>query len=321
MSRTVRTLVPLALAAMAGAAASCNAPPKPEPAPFAAALPSPAEPTPCDYPGIHNAVAYHDGFLSGSVPEGDAGFDTLKAMGVRTIISVDGAEPEVAKAAARGMKYIHLPIGYNGFDEQRRLELSRATRDALRDGAVYIHCHHGKHRSAGAAAAVAASLGWSEPGKAVSRMRVSGTSPQYKGLYACAAGATVLAASAIDAAPAVYPSVSRPAGLRKAMVEMDHALEHLKLIENAGWSPPADHPDLVPAAEAGRLADLHRLMADGKHRGRRDNDFIKLMAEGHALAQTLEDMLAAGESDRAKLSRQFKFIAASCNECHAAYRD
>src|SRR5262249_27875258 len=144
-----------------------------------------------DYPGIHNAVTYHDGFVSGSVPEGDAGFDTLAAMGVKTIISVDGAEPEVDKARARGIRYIHLPIGYNGFDEQRRLHLSRATRDAMADGPVYIHCHHGKHRSAGAAATIAESLGWLTPQEGVARMKVSGTSPDYKGLYACALSATV----------------------------------------------------------------------------------------------------------------------------------
>src|SRR5262245_171423 len=46
---------------------------------------------PRDYSGLHNVVAFHDGFYSGSVPEGDAGFDTITAMGVRTIISVDGA--------------------------------------------------------------------------------------------------------------------------------------------------------------------------------------------------------------------------------------
>jgi len=83
------------------------------------ALPAMTNTKPLDFPGIHNAVTYHQGFVSGSVPEGNAGFETLSAMGVRTIISVDGAEPQVEKAAAQGMRYTHLPIGYNGFDDQK----------------------------------------------------------------------------------------------------------------------------------------------------------------------------------------------------------
>ncbi|MCC6971830.1 MAG: hypothetical protein IT434_16580, partial [Phycisphaerales bacterium] len=209
---------------------------------------------PRDYSGLHNVVAYHDGFYSGSVPEGDAGFDAVAGMGVKTIISVDGAAPEVEYAKARGIRYIHLPIGYNGFDEARKLEIVRATRDAMAQGPVYVHCHHGKHRSAGAAAATAVSLGWMTPGEATARMKVSGTAPNYKGLYACAAAATVVGADVINAVTPHFPEIAPPQGFVKAMVELDEINEHLKLIEKAGWQPPKDHPDLDPVAEAGRMA-------------------------------------------------------------------
>ena len=141
---------------------------RPTPQPPARTLATVEVPTvdddkPRDLTGLHNVVAYHDGFYSGGVPESNAGFDTLSAMGVRTIISVDGAVPDVDAAKARGIRYIHLPIGYNGFDESRKKELVRATRDAMYVGPVYMHCHHGKHRSAGAAGTVAASLGWAKP--------------------------------------------------------------------------------------------------------------------------------------------------------------
>src|SRR5262245_27751574 len=176
MPRVPRILLAIALAAAAGTIGSCKSPENPAPsasvqAQPSIALPSVTEDQPREYPGIHNAVAFHPGFVSGSAPDGDAGFDTLRAMGVKTIISVDGAQPEVAQAQARGIRYIHLPIGYNGFDEQRRLQLVRATRDAMKDGPVYIHCHHGKHRSAGAAATIAASLGWESPEQGVDRMK------------------------------------------------------------------------------------------------------------------------------------------------------
>ena len=51
-----------------------------------ASAPATADPAARDLPGLHNVVAFHDGFWSGSVPEGDAGFASLKALGVRTII-------------------------------------------------------------------------------------------------------------------------------------------------------------------------------------------------------------------------------------------
>lgn len=327
----MRQTVAAVLLAASGLMLSCAATPSkqtastPAPAPARSLVsidpPTLADQKPRGYPGLHNVVAYHDGCYSGSVPEGDAGFDTLAAMGVRTIISVDGAAPDVEAARARGIRYIHLPIGYNGFDEQRKLQLVRATRDAMRDGPVYIHCHHGKHRSAGAAGAVVASLGWATPEQMIERMKVSGTAPGYKGLYACTANAVALSAAAIDAVPADFPEVSRPTGFVKAMVETDEVFEHLKAIEAAGWTVPADHPDLVPVAEAGRLADLFRVMAEGERARREGPEFLALLNENGARAQTLEDMLEAGEKDAAKLSAQFKLVAASCKDCHVKFRD
>jgi len=289
--------------------------------PPALALPSPTETKPRDYPGIHNAVAFHNGFVSGSVPEGEAAFDALAAMGVKTIISVDGAIPEVSLAESRGMRYIHLPISYNGFDEKRTLELSRAVRDAIATGPVYLHCHHGKHRSAGAAGTVAVSLGWATPESMIERMKVSGTAPNYKGLYACTRDAKPLSAEVLDAVPADFPSISRPSNFVQGMVDIDLAFEHLKLIEKAGWNTPPDHPDLVPAAEAGRLTELFRHLKDGAYVQRKPQDFGAWMQSSHEQAQLIEDQLASSQPDREKIAAAFKQLSASCKECHSAYRD
>lgn len=283
--------------------------------------PSMADDTPRDFAGLHNVVAYREGCLSGSVPEGDKGFDTLAAMGVTTIISVDGAEPDVARARAHGLRYIHLPIGYNGFDDERKLQLVRATRDALRDGPVYLHCHHGKHRSAGAAAAIGVSLGWGTQVQMIDRMKVSGTSPNYRGLYACARNAKVIPASAIDAVPADFPEVSHPAGFVKAMIEIDEINERLKLIEKANWRIPEDHPDLVPVAEAGQLADLLRLMAGSERAKREPAGFAASLRLDEKLATSLEEMLADNEQDKTLLSARLAQLNQSCKECHAKYRD
>jgi len=283
--------------------------------------PTMAETTPADLPGLHNVVAYHTDYWSGGVPEGDAGFDSLAGMGVKTIISVDGASPDVEAARARGIRYIHLPIGYNGFDETRKIELARATRDALLDGPVYIHCHHGKHRSAGAAGAAVASLGWATPDEMVGRMKVSGTAAGYKGLYACTANAGVLSPQTIDAIDGNFPERARPTGFVKAMVEIDEATEHLKEIEKAGWTVPKEHPDLVPAAIAGQLADLLRISAETPKARSKSAEFIEMLRKNSAEAQVLEDLIVAGDKDTKKLSDQFKLVIATCKDCHVQWRD
>jgi protein tyrosine phosphatase (PTP) superfamily phosphohydrolase (DUF442 family) len=308
------------------------------------AAPAPSVPTladdkPRDFPGIHNVVAFADGFYSGSVPEGDAGFDSLVALGIKTVISVDGAIPEVEKAKARGMRYVHLPIGYDGFDDARKGQLVRAVRDLAKP--IYLHCHHGKHRSAGAAGTVGVSLGWITNDVAIARMKVSGTAEGYKGLWACTAKAAPMMSALIDAASADFPEVTKPDSMTAAMVTIDEVFDRLKIVEKNAWVVPKDHPDLAPAADAGKLADLYRLLADDSHvtalaDDAARTDFRALLAAGSERAGALETMLAAGapkstgvaESDEAaiaehrkKLSAAMKQITANCKDCHVKYRD
>lgn len=280
--------------------------------------PGPDDPIPSDYPGLHNVVAYAPGLLSGSVPEGDAGFDTLVAMGVRTIISVDGAQPDLARAKARGLRYVHLPISYNGVPSDRRLELSRAAREL--PGPIYLHCHHGRHRSAGALGVVTVTLGLTTPEQAIERMKVSGTSPSYTGLYRCVSQATVASERELQSASGAFPESWKTSGLVKVMVEIDEVYELLRRIEKAGWKTPPDHPDLVPAAEAGRLADLFRNLRDDERVLARPPAFLEWMMSAAREAQDLENGLVAGLS-ATELSARYAIITKSCKDCHVAYRD
>jgi protein tyrosine phosphatase (PTP) superfamily phosphohydrolase (DUF442 family) len=285
-----------------------------------------------DLEGLHNVVAYHEGFWSGGVPEGKAGFEQLRSMGVKTIISVDGAVPDLELAKSMGMRYVHLPIGYDGFDDARKAELVRAVRDLPKP--VYMHCHHGKHRSAGAAAAVAVSLGWMTNEQAAARMKVSGTAAGYKGLWSCTAKAAPMAAAVIDAASASFPEVTRPESFVASMVAIDEAFDRLKLAEKAGWKAPADHPDLAPIADAGKLADLFRLIDEASLRkcSPEGADELKSwMARSATAAAQLEAALErAGKtapegpdaaSQRAAATALMAGLAADCKACHAKYRD
>jgi hypothetical protein len=63
---------------------------------------------------LPNLVRVHEKVISGGLPEGDAAFQELAALGVKTIISVDGMTPDVGMAAKHGLRYVHLPHGYDG---------------------------------------------------------------------------------------------------------------------------------------------------------------------------------------------------------------
>ncbi|MBK7645101.1 MAG: cytochrome c [Planctomycetes bacterium] len=290
------------------------------PAAFRPPLPPPglAAEKPVDYPGVHNLVAYAPALYSGSVPEGDSGFDSLARMGIKTIISVDGADPEVELASRHGLRYVHLPIGYNGMERARALEIARAAKEL--PGPIYIHCHHGKHRSAGAAGSTAVLLGLSSTEHALARMQVSGTAANYTGLFQCVKDARPVDEPTLHSVSGEFASVYRTTDLVKSMVHIDDALEDLKAIEKAAWKVPSDHPDLVPAAEAGRLADLLRQVLDEPQAKDKPADFRELMLASSHKAEVLEEGFTAN-LEGAELGKRMKALVASCKDCHTKYRD
>ena len=97
------------------------------------------EEEPMHEPGLHNVLRLSAKLTSGSSPDGEEGFRSLLRLGIRTIISVDGSRPDVETARKFGLRYIHLPVGYDGVPRDRALQLARAVRDL--PGPVYVHCH------------------------------------------------------------------------------------------------------------------------------------------------------------------------------------
>lgn len=267
---------------------------------------------------LHNVHHIGSKLYSGAVPEGDAAFDELQAMGIKTVISVDGATPDLARAESRGMRYVHIPITYAEANKDQQLEIARAVRDL--PGPIYLHCHHGKHRGPAAAASAAVLLGEVSPEEGVAFMKTAGTAAHYQGLYACVANATAVSAAAIDTAPAEFPSLRKAEGIVAAMVEVDIAYEHLNDVRAAGWKVPGDHPDLVPAAEAGRLTDNLRFSHEDPKTKPYGEEYERLMIEAIKAASDLEEGIIA-DAPKDKLEASWKRVAASCKDCHAGYRN
>ncbi|MCX6878582.1 MAG: hypothetical protein NTW21_32925 [Verrucomicrobia bacterium] len=87
--------------------------------------------------------------LSVSQPVVPEDFVFLKDQGIKLIVSVDGAKPDVAAAKKLGMGSIHLPISYDGVPQETQAALSNVLKED--PGKIFIHCHHGKHRGPAAA--------------------------------------------------------------------------------------------------------------------------------------------------------------------------
>jgi protein tyrosine phosphatase (PTP) superfamily phosphohydrolase (DUF442 family) len=267
---------------------------------------------------LHNLHRLDDKLISGAEPDGDLAFDELQAMGIKTIISVDGAAPDVNRAQARGMRYVHIPITYAQVSESQRLEIARAIRDL--PGPVYLHCHHGKHRGPAALAAAGVALGMISADQGVQFMKAAGTAPHYKGLYQCVATSAPVSKHAIDSASSEFPSVRHAHGIVAAMVEIDMANDHLAAIRGANWQVPDDHPDLVPAAEAGRLTDNLRYSHQDPKAISLGDDFVARLDQAIADATTLEEWILQSATG-AQLDHAYERVQTSCKDCHATHRD
>ncbi len=267
---------------------------------------------------LPNALRIHAKVISGGQPDGDAGFRELNELGVKTIISVDGARPDVASARKYGLKYVHLPHGYDGISNERVKELAKAVRDL--DGQVYIHCHHGKHRSPAAAAVACVSAGLIEPSTALGVLKAAGTSENYRGLYQSAESARKLDEALLDALQVEFPETAKLPPLAEAMVELECTHDHLKAIAAAGWKSPAGDPDLDPPHEALLLKEHFTELLRAGEVQRQSEKFRELLAESEKAAGELELALRDGSavSDAAKALAR---VSQNCTACHRQFRD
>ena len=109
-------------------------------------------PRSAELPTIPHLQAVADGVFSGARPRDEQDFAALAKMGVKTIVSVDGVRPDIEAAKKHGLRYIHIPLGYDTVDDRAVGSLTRVAREPL--GPLYVHCHHGKHRGPAAAAII-----------------------------------------------------------------------------------------------------------------------------------------------------------------------
>ena len=275
---------------------------------------------------LPNAIQIHERVASGGQPDGEQGFLELKELRFKTIVSVDGAKPDVAIARQFGLRYVHLPHGYSGIDPERVSELAKAIRDL--DGPIYIHCHHGKHRSPAAAAVACISAGLIEPDPTCSILKLAGTSENYRGLFDVVKSAHRIAESSLDAIQPEFPESAKLPPMAVAMVDLERTYAQLEQLAHSQWKPSADHPALDPAHEALLLREQFTEMLRMESVVPRTVAFRKFLIESKSDAKLLEETLRmkkqeqnASPSASSRLSELFARISANCTNCHQQYRD
>ena len=268
---------------------------------------------------LHNSHVVTGKVISGAQPEGDRSFALLKEMGVRTIISVDGAQPDVDGARKYGMRYVHLPIGYDGVDAAEGKAIAKALNEL--DGPIYVHCHHGRHRSAAALAVACVNNGMLQSHQAEDVLRTFGTGENYKGLWKDARAARRVDDRELADLQIQWVETAKIPAIAEAMVKVEFHNDHLKSIQKAGWTSPPDHPDLDPAHEALQLQEHFREIGRTADTRSRPAGYAKLLTASEEAAVKLRDVLSATPVDTRAADAAFKVVATSCTSCHRDYRD
>ncbi len=267
---------------------------------------------------LSNVIRVHRDILSGAVPVGAESFSELKELGIKTILNVDAMKPNVELARKYGMRYVHLPHGYDGIPTSRVLELAKAIRDLPKP--IYIHCHHGRHRSPSAAATGCVAVGMIHPTDAMSVLKLAGTNIGYQGLYDSVSNAKKLNLTELDSTVVNFLEVAPIPPLTEAMVSIDAIFAKLSFANKQGWPTSESH-----SSNALLLVEHYVEIIRSEEETRHSPEFFRLLKEGEIRVSTLERLIReqgyATESNRSKVGKAILSVEANCSECHERFRD
>lgn len=285
---------------------------------------------PEDHTDLHNVFRLSRDIISGSEPHSAAAFERIAARGVRTILSVDGKIPDAETAERYGMRYVHIPIHYNGISQDELSKIAKTFREL--QGPFYVHCFHGRHRGPAAAAVGRLVLDGVSREQVLAEMRQwCGTSGKYEGLYQTLATGEIPSAEVTASYEYDFSAEYPVEGLRGAMVGMARAYDHLQDLAERDWRLDPAHPDVDANNEADKLHELFAKSARLDETAAGPDDLRGWLDSSFQASRDLRDALAdlargpaddgdpadAGERANAALER----VAENCSACHEAYRN
>ena len=267
---------------------------------------------------VHNLFRATTNVFSGNSPDGDAAFAEIAKLGVKTIVSVDGSKPDAETARKHGLRYIHLPIGYDRVPTNRVAELVKAAQSAA--GPIYVHCHHGRHRGPAAVAVICeATAGWTT-NQAVTWLHEAGTAADYVGLYRSAMEFRLPEAAAL-ARIVELPEVAKTSSLVEAMVAIDEEMERLKAAQKANWKSIPSQLDLTAARTATILWEHFRELARMDDTARRPADYRSKLAEAEKAADQIRLLLRDAQAQSLVRDTALQTLNKTCVSCHKAFRN
>lgn len=300
----------LGLACLAGI--GCGSPgsaPAPRPEPV---LDAKGEPV-----GIEHHHRWSEKLGQGGQPVGEVAFRNLAALGYTTVLSVDGAKPDLELAAKYGLRYVHVPIEYSGIERDQALRIVQAVRTS--DGPVFVHCHHGLHRGPAGAMVARIAVDGITNEEAVKELKDSNCSAKYTGLYRDIGAFTAPTAEELAKVPTDLPSYVSPGDVPAHMAVASRIFERLAACDKAGWKAPEGSPDVSPKHEATMLRESFREMLRLDEVKTHEDRYVKWMTQSEADCATLEAAVAGGKN--ADASAALTRVKKTCDTCHAQYRD
>ncbi len=271
---------------------------------------------------LPNALWVHASVLSGGLPEGDAGFAELESLGIRTVISVDGITPDVESATQHGLRYVHLPHGYDGIPAAKLNEIAKALRDLPKP--IYVHCHHGRHRSPAAAAAACIALGWLPQQAGTEVLKEAGTDPGFRGLFAAVEDAVAIEPEVLNRLEVNWVSVAPRPAMVETMVAMESVLDQLTHSLSRSKTPTVGSE----LAQALLLKEYYNELHRSSRAENREAEFCKLLEQGLAITERLESQIKVPKSNRdfsvqemAEFDAMVLEVRKNCRDCHRQFRD
>jgi hypothetical protein len=217
-----------------------------------------------------------------------------------------------------GLRYIHLPHGYDGIPNDTALKLVKAARTA--DGPLFVHCHHGKHRGPAAVGVICQAVANWSPQTAEAWMKKAGTALDYDGLYRSVREFRPPSPDELAKATADFPEIAEVSAMVDTMVEIEHRWDRIrKLALNSN-----DRATMTSEAvllweqfrEAQRLPESTAL----------GEAFQAEMTKSEQAAVRLREALASHLKSGAigapvDLRSALDGVAQSCKHCHEVHRD
>ena len=262
-----------------------------------------------DSSNLENVLLVGDGIYSGSEPVKETDYQWLADQGIQTLVSVDRVPPNVELARQFGLRYVHIPIGYDQMERKQQLAIVRAIRET--DKSIYFHCHRGQHRgpAATALACIAAEIFSHNDGSQF--LKLAGTSRHYQGLWDSVQN--FVSPSRDSELPELEESVV-PAHLAESMAQIDRSWREIEKLSRKKWQP-------IGARDVERVRLLgDGLRVSGRHASDEfDDEFRRMMSQAAEHVSRLENALERGNSEQA--GREFANIRENCQQCHERFRD